>query len=135
MEMKLAISRDIDEIMKLELHITRTNLNEAIESSFVYIAVREVKIVGILIYDLFWYEYPFMNLLFIHENDRNLGIGSKLLGYWENSIKGLSFKYALTSTQEDETAKFFYEKQGYICTGYFYPPNQDAKELIYQKKL
>ena len=45
------------------------------------------------------------------------------------------YPYVMLSTQEDETAKFFYEKLGYRRIGAFLPPEQDADEIIYLKEL
>ena len=50
-------------------------------------------------------------------------------------MREAGYRYVLTSTQEDETAKFFYEKLGYEQCGSFFPPEQEAAELIYRKKL
>ena len=50
-------------------------------------------------------------------------------------MKQEGFCHCLASTQEDETAKFFYETLGYTKTGAFFPPEQEALELIYQKTL
>jgi hypothetical protein len=41
----------------------------------------------------------------------------------------------MLSTQEDETAKYFYEKLGYRRIGAFLPPEQDADEIMYLKEL
>lgn len=43
--------------------------------------------------------------------------------------------YVMLSTQEDESAWEFYEKLGYRRIGAFRPPEQEADEVLYLKKL
>ena len=50
-------------------------------------------------------------------------------------MRRMRYQYGMLSTQEDETAKFFYENLGYKKIGAFLPPEQSADELIYLKTL
>ena len=50
-------------------------------------------------------------------------------------MKAMGYAYAMLSTQEDESAKFFYEKQSYCRIGAFLPPEQEAEEIVYLKEL
>lgn len=45
------------------------------------------------------------------------------------------YRDVMTSTQADETAQFFYEKLGYTRAGAFFPPEQEAEEIIFKKLL
>ena len=45
------------------------------------------------------------------------------------------YKYVMTSTQADENAWKFYEKLGYHKVGGFFPPEQEAEEWMYLKRL
>ena len=49
------------------------------------------------------------------------------------AIRG--YKYVMTSTQADEDAWKFYEKLGYHKVGGFFPPEQEAEEWMYLKRL
>ena len=51
------------------------------------------------------------------------------------TMKTKGYPYVMLSTQEDETAKFFYEKIGYRRNGAFLPPEQEANEIMYLKEL
>ena len=64
-----------------------------------------------------------------------LGWGSRMMANWEETMGRMGYDYGMTSTQADETAKFFYEKLGYQRIGAFLPPDQEADELIYGKEL
>lgn len=50
-------------------------------------------------------------------------------------MKRLGYQDVMTSTQEDETAQFFYEKLGYTKVGAFFPPGQEAEEIMLKKTL
>lgn len=50
-------------------------------------------------------------------------------------MRTMKYPYVMLSTQEDETAKYFYEKLGYRRIGAFLPPEQDADEIMYLKEL
>ena len=93
------------------------------------------KIVGILRWNLFWQSIPFLDLIYIDEAYRGQGWGSKMMADWEDSMKAMGYSYVMLSTQEDETAKYFYEKLGYHRIGAFLPPEQNADEIMYLKEL
>ncbi len=93
------------------------------------------KIVGVLRYNLFWQTIPFLDLLCIDEAYRGQGWGSKMMAAWEKAMHRLGHPHVMLSTQEDETAKFFYEKIGYRRIGAFLPPEQEADEIMYLKEL
>ena len=58
-----------------------------------------------------------------------------MMEYWESVMQRMKYKYVMFSTQEDETAKYFYEKLGYHRIGAFLPPEQEADEIMYLKTL
>ena len=58
-----------------------------------------------------------------------------MMEHWESVMQRMKYKYVMLSTQEDETAKYFYEKLGYRRIGAFLPPEQDAEEIMYLKTL
>jgi hypothetical protein len=56
--------------------------------------------------------HGYAELICIHSLQRNWrsGYGSRMMAHWESVMGALKFKYVMLSTQEDETAKYFYEK-------------------------
>ena len=50
-------------------------------------------------------------------------------------MKHMGYSQGMLSTQENETARFFYEKLGYRRIGAFLPPEQEADEIMYLKAL
>lgn len=135
MKIQLAVSEYKSQIEKYDKHISSERLKECIKGNFVYVLKDGNSIVGILRYSLFWQTIPFLDLIYIDEAYQGRGYGRQMMEYWERTLKGMDYKYAMTSTQEDETAWKFYEKIGYNQIGSFFPPEQEAKELIYGKAL
>ncbi len=135
MEIRLADSQDIREILKYDNHIRRNRLAECIRNQFVYVLCDGKNIVGVLRYSLFWQSIPFVDLLYMDEAYRGKGYGRQMMDHWETVMQSMQYKYGMLSTQEDETAKYFYEKLGYRRIGAFLPPEQDADEIMYLKEL
>jgi len=92
-------------------------------------------VVGVLRYSLFWQTIPFLDLLYIDEAYRNRGFGTQMMHKWESLMAIRGYKYVMTSTQADEDAWKFYEKLSYHKVGGFFPPEQEAEEWMYIKKL
>jgi ribosomal protein S18 acetylase RimI-like enzyme len=90
------------------------------------------KIIGWLRYNLFWDNIPFMNMICLIEEYRRIGIGTKLMKYWEDEMKQNGYKNVLTSTQSNEEAQHFYRKIGYTEIGGFKYFNEPY-EIIFQK--
>ncbi len=135
MEIRLAGSQDIREILKYDNHIRHNRLAECIRNHLVYVLCDGKNIVGVLRYSLFWQSIPFVDLLYMDEAYRGRGYGRQMMEHWETVMQTMQYKYGMLSTQEDETAKYFYEKLGYRRIGAFLPPEQDADEIIYLKEL
>ena len=92
------------------------------------------KLSGLLRYNYFWDNIPFMNLLYIDKNFRRKGLGSKLVRCWEKRMKEKGYKMVMTSTISNEQAQFFYRKQGYKDTGCLLLENEPL-EILFTKNI
>ena len=135
MEIRLAVAADKAKILQYDRHIHHNKVEECIHNGLVDVLCDGEEVVGVLRYNLFWQSIPFLDLIFIDEAYRGQGWGSKMMVKWEESMKAMEYPYVMLSTQEDETAKYFYEKLGYHRIGAFLPPEQDADEIMYLKML
>ena len=135
MEIRLAVATDKQKILKYDCHIHHNRVSECIDNGLVDVLFDGDRIVGVLRYNLFWQSIPFLDLIFIDETYQGQGWGSQMMTKWEDSMKSMGYPYVMLSTQEDETAKYFYEKLGYRRIGSFLPPEQDADEIMYLKEL
>ncbi|MBQ7821932.1 MAG: GNAT family N-acetyltransferase [Clostridia bacterium] len=147
MIIELAQSKDKQKIAKLDSHIPSSLLGECIWNGQIYVLKDDsIKnggqnhclkdpVVGVLRYSLFWQSIPFIDLLYIDGVYRKRGFGTAMMHEWENAMAIRGYEYVMTSTQADEDAWKFYEKLGYRKVGGFFPPEQEAEEWIYQKRL
>ena len=58
-----------------------------------------------------------------------------LMARWETEMAKDGHSYVMLSTQEDETAKFFYGIPGYQPIGAFLPLELEARVLLYEKSV
>ena len=82
-----------------------------------YIICDNDKPIGIMRYNLFWDNTPFLTLIYIDESEQGKGFGRQAMLFWEEEMRGLGYKMVMTSTQADEQAQHFYRKLGYIDRG------------------
>lgn len=147
MIIELAQGKDKRKIAKLDRHIPSLRLGKCIWNGQVYVLKDDSiqnggrnhrlkdPVVGVLRYSLFWQTFPFLDLLFIDRAYRGSGFGTELIRLWEREMAQRGYKYVMTSTQADEDAWKFYEKLGYKRVGGFFPPEQNAEEWMYVKRL
>jgi ribosomal protein S18 acetylase RimI-like enzyme len=135
MQIRIANEQDQAQLLKYDRHIQPDRLFQCIRDGLAYALWDGNQIVGILRYSLFWQTIPFLDLVFIDENYRGQGWGSRMMAHWEESMQQAGYCHVMLSTQEDESAKFFYEKIGYHRIGAFLPPDQEADEIMYLKEL
>lgn len=135
MEITLARSAWLSAIRVFDRHIPDSRLCACIDCGQVYVLRDGDRIVGVLRYSLFWQTIPFLDLLYLDSACRGRGYGRRMMAHWESTMAQLGYRYAMLSTQADETAKYFYEALGYHQIGAFLPPEQSADELLYVKTL
>lgn len=125
---------DIDTILFYDKHIPEREIINSINLNRIYIAERRNKFCGWLRYNLFWDSIPFMNMLYLLENERGKGYGKQMLQYWEKEMRLLGYSTVMTSTQSNEYSQHFYVKHGYQSIGGFLLEN-DPYELILTKRI
>lgn len=125
---------DLPALSALDEHISKDELERVINSRRLIVSETDGKIVGWLRFGLFWDEIPFMNMLFVLEDERGKGYGTALCDLWENEMRSHGYKYALTSTLSNEDAQHFYRKRGYKDCGALILPKEPL-EIILLKEL
>jgi ribosomal protein S18 acetylase RimI-like enzyme len=131
---RYAVMDDYPWLIAHEKHISEKILKHKIENLELYVVENNDKIIGWLRYNLFWDNIPFLNMLYFLEEYRRIGIGTRLVKYWENEMRQKGYKIVFTSTLSNEEAQHFYRKMGYKEIGgikYLDEPY----ELIFQKEL
>lgn len=130
---KYANENDIEIISKYDKYISKEELANIIKLKRVIVMYEDDKFVGWLRYNLFWDNTPFMNMLYLLDNERGKGNGSRLVIFWENEMKQKNYEFVLTSTQSNEEAQFFYRKIGYVDSGALLFPNEPLEIILYKK--
>ena len=133
-QIRYANLSDIDFWLSLDKHISISKLEEKIDNKECLVILEDDKLIGILRYNYFWDNVPFVNMLYIKTEYQRNGYGKKLMLFFENEMKNNGYTEVMTSTQIDEEGKYFYAKLGYKKTGSLFLENQ-AEELILIKKI
>jgi len=101
----------------LDRHLRESEFVLKVRDRRGYIVSDGGKPAGIMRYNLFWDNTPFLTLIYIEESCQGKGFGRQAMLYWENEMRGLGYKMIMTSTQADEQAQHFYRKLGYVDRG------------------
>ena len=117
LEIKYATENDKPFWFTLDKHLSEDEFELKVRDKRGYIISDGDKPVGIMRYNLFWDNIPFLTLIYIEELYQGKGFGKQAIHHWENEIRGLGYKMVMTSTQVDEQAQHFYRKLGYVDKG------------------
>lgn len=125
---------DFAKLSELDAHISENELKSCIERQRILIYEENNCIVGWLRFGMFWDNMPFMNMLYIIDGERGIGLGTALCESWENEMKVRGYDIVLTSTLSNEQAQHFYRKRGYRDCGSLILP-EEPLEIIFMKEL
>lgn len=131
---RYAAEMDFELLSKYDKHICETELRNCIKAERILTMFDDDIFIGWLRFSLFWDNIPFMNMLYLLEDYRGKGYGSRLVSFWEQEMLKSKYKMVLTSTQSNEQAQFFYRKIGYADCGSLLLPDEPL-EIILLKKL
>ncbi|WP_233512285.1 GNAT family N-acetyltransferase [Micromonospora deserti] len=116
-DLRVADNRDVSFLVQADLHVDRQELHRVIEAGRVTVAVEDTSIQGWLRWGLFWDEIPFMNMLFVLEQHRGKGLGTRLIKHWENHQRAAGRGSVMLSTLASEKAQHLYRRLGYVDRG------------------
>jgi GNAT superfamily N-acetyltransferase len=122
----------------LDKHLGESEFALKVRDKRGYIISDDGKSIGIMRYNLFWDNTPFLTLIYIEEPYQGKGFGRQAMLHWENEMRGLGYKMLMTSTQADEQAQHFYRKLGYVdrgCLIFDGTPLAQPQEIIMIKGL
>ena len=101
----------------LDEHIAEDEFYLKVKENRAYIMFDDTVPVGVMRYNLFWDNLPFLTMIHLKESYQGKGYGKKAMLFWEKEMYGLGYKVVMTSTQADEKAQHFYRKLGYKDNG------------------
>ena len=118
----------------LDPHMSEDIFDAKVRDKQGYIISVDGHPIGILRYNLFWDNTPFVTLIKLHEAYHSKGFGSQVMKHWECEMQELGYKLVMTSTQSDEQAQHFYRKLGYVDSGCLLLKSEPA-EIFFVKWL
>ncbi len=137
-QIRYASERDKTFWFSLDRHLSENEFAMKVRDKRGYIISAGDKPVGIMRYNLFWDNTPFLTLIYFEESEQGKGFGRQAMCHWESEMRALGFKMAMTSTQADEQAQYFYRKLGYVDRGCLIldnTPFEQPQEIIMIKVL
>jgi ribosomal protein S18 acetylase RimI-like enzyme len=88
--------------------------------------------VGFIKFYILWEVLPFIEVIIIRTDCRGRGIGRAAIRRWEEEMSARSFQRAITSTQSDETAQYFWRRIGYQDCGSLSLPGRPVELFMYR---
>ncbi len=134
MNIAFAINSDYEYIKRRDHHISEFLIQSKINNNEIYILRnQDGSNIGWMRYGYFWDNVPFMNMIWVDEHYRGIGVGNKVVLFWEEQMKQKGFHMIMTSTQADEGAQHFYRKLGYQDAGCIVLDTQPLEILLIKK--
>jgi ribosomal protein S18 acetylase RimI-like enzyme len=122
----------------LDRHLSESEFTLKMRDKRGYIICDADKPIGVLRYNLFLDNIPFLTFIYFDEAYRGKGFGKQSVLYWENEMRDLGYKMVMTSTQVDEQAQHFYRKLGYKDRGGIFfdnTPFEQPQEMFMLKVI
>ena len=123
---------------ELDKHLSQREFDLKVRDRRAYIISDDGKPVGVMRYNLFWDNTPFLTLIHLEDASHGKGLGRQAMLFWENEMRGLGYKMVMTSTQVNEEAQHFYRKLGYTERGSLFldnTPFEQPQEMFMLKVL
>ncbi len=136
--MRYAELEDMDFWLSLDGHISREVFAKKAALHECCIMEYAGERAGILRYNFFWDEIPFLNFIFVLKTHREKGIGKKAVLCWEDAMQRLGYRLVMTSTMVEEQAQHFYRKIGYKECGCLLKdmaPLEESMEMFMMKQI
>jgi ribosomal protein S18 acetylase RimI-like enzyme len=134
MRIAFAEPEDLDYLAREDHHVQRGVIEQKIERREIVVLHHDGRRAGALRYGYFWDEIPFMNLLWVREELRGRGFGTRLVAFWEDEMRKLGYEEVMTSTLSSERAQHLYRRLGYEDCGCLLLTDEPL-EIILSKTL
>ncbi|NLB89885.1 MAG: GNAT family N-acetyltransferase [Clostridiales bacterium] len=137
-QLRYATEEDLAFWQQLDSHISYEELVNKISLQRCYIVEHQHRPIGLMRYNLFWDNLPFLTLIRLLPTNVGQGFGTQAMLGWETEMRALGFQQVMTSTQSDEGAQHFYRKLGYKDAGCLIldlPTLSQAAEVFFVKSL
>ncbi len=134
MKIGFADEKDYDYLVANDRHVTPEMIRRRLEQNEIIVIRDDKQPLGWLRYGYFCDVIPFMNMLYIEEEHRRKGLGTRLVEFWENEMRKRGYDKVMTSSDSHEQAQHFYRRLGYRDCGALLLPDEPL-EIIFLKAL
>jgi ribosomal protein S18 acetylase RimI-like enzyme len=117
MRIAFAEPEDLDYLARADHHVPRGVIEQKIERREILMLHHDGQRARLLRWGYFWDEIPFMNLLWVQEEWRGRGFGTRLVAFWEDEMRKAGYAEVMTSTLSSERAQHLYRRLGYDDCG------------------
>ena len=120
----------------LDNHLSENEFDLKVRDKRGYIISDGCNPIGIMRYNLFWDNTPFLTLIYLEEAYRAKCFGKQAMLFWESEMRALGYKMVMTSTRVDEQAQHFYRALGYKDKGAIFfdgTPSPQPQEVVMMK--
>lgn len=138
MEIRVVTDSDQKFVMSIDHHVNDAGYANRVRTKSGYVIWEGNTPIGVMSHCILWDNLPFLNFIFILEEYRGKGAGSRAILEWEQEMKKQGYQMTLISTQADEGAQHLYRKLGYIdCGGLVFhdTPLDQPMEVFFRKVL
>jgi ribosomal protein S18 acetylase RimI-like enzyme len=134
MKIGFANDQDYDYLTAHDRHVRPDVVRAKIQRNEIIMMRDHERPVGWLRYGYFCDIIPFMNMLYIEEDRRGKGLGTRLIAFWEEEMRKRDHDSVMTSSQSNERAQHLYRRLGYRDCGCLLLPD-DPLEILFLKML
>jgi GNAT superfamily N-acetyltransferase len=132
-----ATGAEVDLVVALDTEATRKGARRAVlrtaqSKDRLLVAERDGRIVGYATHGHF-FEYDFLELLVVHENDRRTGVATALVNAVEAAAK--SGKLFTSTNQSNEPMRRLCQRLGFEPSGVIHNLDEGDPELVFVKRL
>ena len=114
----------------LDKHLSRDEFALKLRDKRGYVICLDGNPIGVMRYNLFLDNTPFLTLIYIEEAHQGKGYGKEAMLFWESEMLGYGYNMVMTSTQVDEQAQHFYRKLGYVDKGGLFLDNTPTPQPL-----
>lgn len=137
-EIRYASEADRPFWFTIDMHMDESEFARKLRDKRAYVICDGNKPIGVMRYNLFWDNIPFLTLIHLDDSYHGRGFGSRAMLHWEDEMRTLGYKMVMTSTQVNEQAQHFYRKLSYVEKGSLFfdnTPFEQPQEMFMLKTL
>ena len=137
MKVRYADKRDFTWLTEIDHHVSSAWVSRCLVNNEYLICERQSVRAGFLRHSLFWGEIPYMDMIFVLEHQRCVGVGTALFAFWERMMKTSGAKILMTSSEtEEKDAQEWHRRNGFEESGQLtFGQFQPSRETFFIKNL